>query len=156
MSESAPEYALSLKQPWAALLVSGHKSIEIRRWSTAVPRRLLIHAARADDPRSEAWEHFEHLSRQGEKRTDLSRLCQYRGGILGVGTLVECRKYRALDDFRHDQEKHLNHPEWFQPPVLFGFVFTELEVLPFRRYPGWVRIFPVYNDPPVRRPRGPS
>ena len=28
-------YALSLKQPWAALLVHGLKSIEVRRWAAA-------------------------------------------------------------------------------------------------------------------------
>ena len=47
--------ALSLKQPWATLLVHGHKTVEVRAWPT--PRRgpVLIHAARVPDPRPEAW-----------------------------------------------------------------------------------------------------
>ncbi len=39
-------YALSLKQPWAALLVTGRKRIEVRNWPTARRGRILIHAAR--------------------------------------------------------------------------------------------------------------
>src|SRR5204863_2700985 len=38
-------YALSLKQPWAALLVHGRKSVEVRSWPTARRGRVLIHAA---------------------------------------------------------------------------------------------------------------
>src|SRR5437016_1110202 len=48
-------YALSIKQPWAALLVHGHKTIEVRRWPTARRGTILIHAARVPDERPEAW-----------------------------------------------------------------------------------------------------
>src|SRR5947208_522484 len=52
---AVPHYALSLKQPWAALLAAGRKTVEVRRWPT--PRRgpVLIHAARVPDPRPQAW-----------------------------------------------------------------------------------------------------
>jgi len=49
------QYGLSLKQPWAALLANGHKTIEVRRWPTARRGRILIHAARVPDERPEAW-----------------------------------------------------------------------------------------------------
>ena len=49
-------YALSLKQPWATLLVHGLKTIEIRRWPTRRRGRVLIHAARVPDPQPWAWE----------------------------------------------------------------------------------------------------
>src|SRR5437660_10673309 len=52
---SGPAYALSLKQPWAALLVSGHKTIEVRRWPTTRRGHVLIHAARISDARAEVW-----------------------------------------------------------------------------------------------------
>ena len=35
-------YALSIKQPWAALVVQGLKTIEIRRWPTARRGQILI------------------------------------------------------------------------------------------------------------------
>src|SRR5262249_11050532 len=50
-------FALSLKQPWATLLVHGLKTIEVRRWQTVRRGRVLIHAARLPDDRREAWAH---------------------------------------------------------------------------------------------------
>src|SRR5947199_331497 len=47
-------YALSFKQPWAALLVHGLKSIEVRVWPIARRGPVLIHAARIPDPRPDA------------------------------------------------------------------------------------------------------
>jgi hypothetical protein len=38
--------ALSLLQPWAALVVIGAKTVETRSWSTAYRGRLLIHASK--------------------------------------------------------------------------------------------------------------
>lgn len=36
---------LSLLQPWASLVVMGHKTIETRRWTTGYRGKLLIHAS---------------------------------------------------------------------------------------------------------------
>jgi len=44
-SES-PVYALSIRQPWAWLIVNGWKDIENREWSTRFRGRLLIHAGK--------------------------------------------------------------------------------------------------------------
>lgn len=38
--------ALSVRQPWADLIVTGQKAIETRSWRTAYRGRLLIHASR--------------------------------------------------------------------------------------------------------------
>ena len=51
------DYALSLKQPWAALVVHGKKTVEVRRWSTRRRGRILIHASRTIDDRKAAWAH---------------------------------------------------------------------------------------------------
>ena len=53
------DYALSLKQPWAALVVHGRKTIEIRRWSTRRRGRILIHASQTTDDRKAAWRHVQ-------------------------------------------------------------------------------------------------
>ena len=55
----------------------------------------------------------------------------------GLQGLLVARQFVA------DQPRHLNEPEWFQPPKLFGFEFTEMEVRPYQRLPGWMRFFPV-------------
>jgi hypothetical protein len=130
----AKEYALSLKQPWAALLAAGRKSIEVRKWPTARTGRVLIHAARVPDPRVEAWAHVT---------PELRPLAEVAGGIIGVAELTGCLAYRTPEAFAADQSRHLNEPDWFHPPVLYGFTFEGMEVLTYRKFPGWMRFFPV-------------
>ena len=96
-----PDYALSLKQPWAALLVHGHKSVEVRAWPTARRGRVLIHAARVSDPRPEAW------ARVPRELADATRQL---GGLIGAADLTDCRAYRSLDEFAADRHLHLNDP----------------------------------------------
>jgi hypothetical protein len=131
------QYALSLKQPWATLLVHGLKNVEVRRWPTARRGRIFIHAARVPDERSEAWAHMP---------PELLESAQLHGGIIGAGEITDCLTYSRLETFQNDQARHLNEPSWFEPPRLYGFVFANLQALPFRRYSGWMRFFPVEDD----------
>src|SRR5437016_10859136 len=43
--------ALSVRQPWAWLIVNGHKDIENRSWQTKFRGKLLIHAGQRFDPK---------------------------------------------------------------------------------------------------------
>jgi len=132
-----PEYALSLKQPWAALVVLGLKTIEVRRWPT--PRRgfILIHASQTADDREEVWRRLPPAARG---------LAELRGGIIGQAELIDCIAYEDLETFRRDQRWHWNRPEWFQPPRLYGFVFRNASPLPFRPALGWMRFFRVESE----------
>ncbi len=60
--------ALSVQQPWAELLVSGRKSVEVRRWVTDYRGRLWLHAS-------------------SKKRPELEKLFElegiYKGGFVG-------------------------------------------------------------------------
>jgi uncharacterized protein (UPF0264 family) len=132
-----PSRALSLKQPWAALLVHGLKTIEVRRWSTAHRGPLLIHAANVPDERPEAWAHVTEAVRP---------TTQLRGGILGVGTLLECKRYRNRESFLLDRPQHLNEPDWYDPAGLYGLCFADCRPLPFRPVSGWMRIFEVPDE----------
>jgi hypothetical protein len=131
-SDCNPEYALSLKQPWAALVVQGLKSVEVRRWATRIRGHIYIHAARIPDPRPEVWQLVTGASH------DLTRL---RCGIIGRAELIDCRKYDDPAAFGWDQRKHWNDPAWFAGPVMYGFVFGRCAILPFRPCPGWFRFF---------------
>ncbi len=127
------QYALSLKQPWAALVVHGLKTIEVRRWPTTRRGRILIHASRVPDTRAQAWQRLpKHLEHEAQRH----------GGIVGAVDLVGCIVYRDLDDFLRDQPRHLNEAEWFSSG-LYGFTFTSAQVLQFQRCSGWMRFFPV-------------
>jgi hypothetical protein len=130
-------YALSLKQPWAALVVYGRKSVEVRSWPTARRGRILIHAARVSDARPEAW------ARVPPELADAARLV---GGIVGAAELTGCRAYRTPAEFAADSPLHLNDADWFQPPALYGFTLANAEVLPFRALTGWMRFFPVPDE----------
>jgi hypothetical protein len=82
--------AITIKQPWATLLMLGEKKIETRSWATKHRGRLLIHAASAQSPTLIAicqQEPFRSvLARHGI--TDFAQL--RRGVILGTVELVDC------------------------------------------------------------------
>ena len=136
------EVALSLKQPWATLLVHGLKTIEVRSWPTARTGRVLIHAARVPDPEEEAWAHVP---------AELREAARLAGGIIGAGSLTGCVAYRSREAFTADRDRHLNNPDWFREPVLYGFLFRDLTPLEFRLYPGWVRFFTMKAEAPRRK-----
>jgi hypothetical protein len=130
-------YAISLKQPWAALLVHGRKTIEVRRWPTARRGRVLIHASRVSDDRPGAW---------NQVPPELAASTRLVGGIVGAAELVCCHAYHTGEGFLADQSRHLNDAAWFQGPVMYGFAFENPAVLPFRPYSGWMRFFPVISE----------
>lgn len=129
-----PIYALSLKQPWAALLAAGRKTIEIRTWASTVRGRVFIHAARVPDVRPEAWSHVTD---------DLKALAELEGGLIGEALLQSLVQYRSSQGFATDSPKHLNAPDWFIGPRMYGFVFTQARPITFRPYKGNVRFFTV-------------
>jgi|HubBroStandDraft_3_1064219.scaffolds.fasta_scaffold751864_1 hypothetical protein len=65
--------AISVRQPWAELLISGRKSIEIRSWAPEYRGRLWLHAGLKSDP-------------EVERRFGLHDL--YRGGFIGSIELI--------------------------------------------------------------------
>lgn len=131
-------YALSLKQPWAALLVYGRKTVEVRRWATTRRGPVLIHAAAVSDPRPEAWANVP---------PELREAARLVGGVVGTADLMSLTAYRTPRLFVADQGRHLNDPSWFTPPFLYGFVFANARPLPFRAYPGNVRFFTIEDLP---------
>ena len=72
---------LTIKQPWATLIMQGDKRFEFRSWQTKYRGELLIHAGKGIDKEA------------------LNRLKKYlpkelpSGQILGKVTLVDCVKY---------------------------------------------------------------
>lgn len=130
-----PFVAISVRQPWAALLASGVKSIEIRSWPTRRRGRVLIHAGKLIDDRDEGWNRVDS--------PELKELAAFRGGIIGVGDLVACKGYATARAFAADVELHLNDPGWFKPPRLYGFAFRNLKTVPFHPCVGQTLFFRV-------------
>lgn len=53
--------ALSVRQPWAELIISGRKTIEVRSWAHAYRGRLWVHVAQKSDANEENAFGFNHL-----------------------------------------------------------------------------------------------
>lgn len=127
--------AISVKQPWAALLVAGRKTVEVRTWKTRRRGRVFIHASKVPDERPEGWAHID--------TPELTELTRLRGGIIGVGELVGCVNYGTVEAFVAAAELHRNAAAWFVPAGLYGFVFQDLHPIAYHACLGQTMFFPV-------------
>lgn len=85
---------LSLKQPFADMVVDGKKIIELRTWNTKFRGRFLIHASGNVD--AEACDMFS-----------IKRDLLVRHAVIGEAVLYEVKKYNSDSEFLSDKEKHL-------------------------------------------------
>lgn len=114
-------HTLSILQPWAWLIVHGHKDVENREWATSFRGRFLVHAGKrfGREQREDAAQVIERFP--GIKLPEDFAL----GGIVGEAELVDCT----------DQ-----HPSpWFVGR--FGLVLANAKPLPFRAYTGQLGFF---------------
>ncbi len=103
--------ALSLKQPWAELVVSGRKTLEIRTWRTKFRGEFFIHASKISNAKA--------MERLGFK--DLPT-----GHIVGKAKIVDVKEYNSLEDFNKDENKHFAKGyEW--NGKLYGFVVEDAQ-----------------------------
>lgn len=115
--------ALSIRQPWAWLVVNGHKDVENRDWPTNYRGRLVIHTgAKVDEDAVDAYQLAESL---GITIPPLSSLP--RGGIVGMVELV-------------DTVRESSSP-WFTGPV--GFALDIPVEWPLSPMPGSLYLFDV-------------
>lgn len=117
--------ALSIRQPWAWLIVHAGKDIENRTWPTRFRGRVLIHASKGVT-RSE---YDEACWFMGEQGIDYGRLPLFddlqRGGIIGEAEIVDCVTE--------------SKSPWFAGP--YGFVLRNAKPLPFRPCKGALGFF---------------
>ncbi len=83
--------ALSLKQPWAELIVSGKKTIETRKWKTNFRGEFFIHSSKNSD--------LEYCDEINLK--DLVTGC-----LIGKAELVDVKEYKSKEEFDKDYNKH--------------------------------------------------
>lgn len=89
--------ALSLKQPYAELIVTGQKTIELRSWKTKHRGKFLVHASKYQPSLSE-------LEPFGLKLDQLEF-----GALIGTAELVSVKDYDVLDqsEWQNDIPHHL-------------------------------------------------
>lgn len=116
---------LSIRQPWAWLIVNGHKPVENREWSTEYRGRFLVHAGQHLVQR-DYWRQCDEIKAQlGIEVPHFLEL--ERGGIVGAATLVEIVT---------------EHPSpFFTGP--HGWVLKDARPLPFVEFKGQLNWFDV-------------
>ena len=91
--------ALSIRQPWAKLIILGHKTIEVRSRRTNIRERVYIYAGRS---RIEAEEEARVADRY---RVDVDGL--HRGVLVGTVEIIGCLPLKKSDSkaacFKIDQ-----------------------------------------------------
>ncbi|MGE3757362.1 MAG: ASCH domain-containing protein [Pseudobdellovibrionaceae bacterium] len=112
---------LSIRQPWAWLIVNGIKDIENRNWRTHFRGPFFVHASRKVD-----LEAVKSVTDAGYKLPEKFDV----GGIVGAAEIVKC--------VRHHESP------WFQGT--FGFVLKNQRPLPFYPCAGKLSFFKVEFD----------
>ena len=119
--------ALSIRQPWAWLIVNGHKDIENRQWRTHYRGKILVHAAKGMT-REEHGVASRMASELGVEIPDYEDL--ERGGIVGEVEIVDC-----VD---------VDPSPWFIGT--WGFLLKEPKPLPFAPCKGRLGFFKVEQE----------
>lgn len=118
--------AISIRQPYAWLIVNGFKDIENREWYTKHRGDILIHAAKGCTVKEwdEAMEFIKKVC-PGCPVPSLDRI--QKGGIVGLARIVDCVKKSSSP--------------WFVGS--WGFVLNKPYPIPFRPMRGMLGIFNV-------------
>ena len=135
---------ISILQPWASLVVLGHKKIETRSWNTKYRGELLIHASarkiKVDECTYNLWGHLSKVMSSDEY------LKLPYGAVIGKVNLVDVIESELVMDDRSEGyyiERNCRSYEW---------VFTEQE-LAFGDYSPnrycWLLSDPVLFDKPI-------
>lgn len=98
---------LSLKQPFAELLVSGKKKIELRKWNTKFRGEFLVHASKKVDL-------------EACKRNNIDPNKLVGGAIVGKSILYDVKTYHNKRSFKEDIKKHLSAAIY--PDYKYGFL----------------------------------
>ncbi|MDQ0472778.1 ASCH domain-containing protein [Labrys wisconsinensis] len=117
--------ALSIMQPWAWLIVNGHKDVENRDWPTAFRGPVLIHAGKKLDEYAAADVRNRRHPVTGERLPFDCPTEFETGGIIGEAQIVGC--FTA------------SKSPWFVGK--FGFLIHNARPLPFRPCRGMLGFF---------------
>lgn len=122
----SPVVAISIRQPWAWLVVHGGKDIENRTWPTRFRGRVLVHASKGMTRDEWAETYFAVAEIDSGLADRMPRPDQIeRGGIVGEIEIVDCVAASSS--------------KWFGGP--FGFVLRNPKALPFQPCKGALGFF---------------
>lgn len=99
--------ALTIKEPWATLIIEGYKKYEFRSWKTNYRGKILIHAGLSLE------------KDQLEKFKDYNLECS-KGMIIGEAELVDCilvtdefdKELKSIDPIVYGNSGHVQNYAW--------------------------------------------
>ena len=100
--------ALSLKQPFAELILQGKKKIELRKWNTNFRGEFFIHASKIPDKKAMKKFGFDSLP---------------LGFIVGKAKLIDVKKYKTKKEHDKDKNFHLASNSWGN----YGFILKNVK-----------------------------
>ena len=112
---------LSLKQPFAELLVSCKKTIEVRSWNTNFRGQFLVHASK-------------NTNEEACKRLKMDHAKLVTGAIVGEANLYDVIFYGNKNSFVKDKDKHFAGSNYENQNMVFwsttrkGLIFLYLLV----------------------------
>lgn len=121
--------ALSIRQPWASMIMTAGKDIENREWSTRVRGRILVHAAKGCTY-AEMAEGLDYAESVTGTRHHATPKTIARGGFVGTVEIVDCVK-RSMSP-------------WFFGA--YGFVLRDPEPMDFVPWKGQLGFFDVTEE----------
>jgi hypothetical protein len=122
--------ALSIRQPWAWLILNGGKDIENRDWWTGVRGRVIVHASKGMT-RDEYEDAFDTAAHINPTLIVPPFPVLERGGIVGTVNIIDC-------------VKESNSPWFFGK---YGFRLTDPEQFPFLPWKGQLGFFEIPFPP---------
>jgi predicted transcriptional regulator len=105
---------LSVSQPFADLIITGKKTIELRKWKTDFRGEFLIHAP-------------IKIKTEDSKRLRINKKL-VTGAIVGKAELYDIKKYNSSNEIKKDQKFHLASKDIKNKK--FGFILKNAK--PFR------------------------
>ncbi|MEP6575545.1 MAG: ASCH domain-containing protein [Nitrososphaerota archaeon] len=107
---------LSLKQPYAELVVSCKMTIEVRTWNTNFRGQFLVHAPKK-------------INEEACKRLKIDQSKLVTGAIVGKANLYDVIPYGSKKSFINDKNKHFAGSNYEKPK--YGFLVNHAKKFDF-------------------------
>ena len=122
--------AVSIRQPWAELIIRGCKTLELRSWPINYRGPLLIHAGKTIDRVAAQVLNFD------------VNACVI-GALIGVATVSDCRRFTE-----QDADILRRHGAYFGPwvPGLYAWELRDVRRIRPRSWPGSLGLFEVPDE----------
>ena len=104
---------LSVSQPFADLIISGKKTIELRKWNTNFRGEFLIHAPLK-------------IRKEDSNRLKMNKKF-VTGAIVGKAELYDVKKYNSIKELKEDQRFHFASKDHFDSK--HGFLLKNAKAL---------------------------